>query len=796
MHGFIADLHQALRGFIREPLFAAVSILAMAVGVGGSTAMFSIVDTVLLRRLPYAAPERLVLLVSVEATGQQVPMGAAEFFALERQARTIEAIGAYYPHVATVASPAGPRQERVANVSASLFATLGVAPALGRAFESSEDAAGGQRVAIVTDRYWRKELGGDAAVLGRTLQVDYEPVVIVGVLPPGVAFPRLESSELLLPLAVTPEQAALTTARTGLYGIARLKPGTTIDAARGEMDAIVHATSGYGVAAEPLLRWLTREAAPALEAAFAGVLLLLVIACANVALLLLMRGTARGRDLAIRAALGGGLRRIAVQQVLEAILLALIGGSVGLLLAIFAVRGVAALAPAGIPRLHELRVEWRMAAFALAASLVSGALAGSGTAWHALRSDLFQLLKEGGVGTTPGSTRSRIRDGLVAAQLALAVVLATGAGLLLRSFERFTAVPLGIEPKNLLASFVSAEGASPTDAMLELLARANAIPGVQSAALVGYLPLEPGRGWEDSVVVEGRNPTGTAPDVASINWFSPGYLATAGIRLIKGRDLSSMDDAHSAPGALVNETFVARYLAGREPIGALFSSYDWPRTSFTIVGVVQDVRQWGPAYSALPEVYLPQTVFARNRNAYRQGAALVVRTELPAGRLEPALRTAAAPFRSQLLLGSTRSLDDYLGWHFRQRRFQLNLALGFALAALGLAALGVYGSMAFSVVQRRRELAVRAALGAQGRQLSLLVLARGLRLALLGVAVGLIGSIALSRFLAALLFGIGDRDPLTLAVVAVTLGTVALAASLLPALAAARLDPMTILRSE
>src|SRR6266851_2675982 len=458
MQGFEVDLRQSIRGFAREPGFTAVAVAALAIGVGSSTAMFSVVDAALLRPLPYRAPERLIEVISVEGTGQRVPMGAVEFFQLEKQARTVEAIGAFYPHSATVASASGPRQARMANLSASMFATLGIAPARGRAFEAAEDFAGGQQVVIVSDAFWRRELGADPSVRGRTLDVDHKPTVVVGVLPRGVAFPGIEKYELFLPLGITAEQAALAGARSGLYGIARLKPGITSAVARAEIDSIVHATSGYGVTVEPLLQWLTGEAAPALRAAFAAVLLLLVIACSNVALLLLMRGTARGRDLAIRAALGGGHRRVAFQQVAEGVLLAIAGGALGLVLAVFAVRGVVALAPAGIPRLNEVQVDWRMAAFALLASLISGGLSGAASAWHALRSDLFLLLKEGGAGATPSGARSRVRDGLVVAQLGLALLLATGAGLLLRSLQRLSAVPLGVEPTNLLASFVVPTG--------------------------------------------------------------------------------------------------------------------------------------------------------------------------------------------------------------------------------------------------------------------------------------------------------------------------------------------------
>ena len=794
MYGFLVDLRQSLRGFLREPGFTAIAVIGLAIGVGSSTAMFSVVHTALLRPLPYSAPDRLIQMTSVDGTGQAVPMGFVEFLELQKHATTVEAIGVVFPQSATVALASGPRQVRVADVSASIFATLGIA-VRGRTFEQGEDWAGGQPVAIVSDAFWRRELGADPNALGRTMEVEHKPVVVVGVLPAGVALPRFGQLELLLPLSITADQA-IPAARNGLYGFARLKPGVTAAVARAEMDSIVHATNGYGVRVEPLLQWLTKDKAPALKSALAAVLLLLVIACANVALLLLMRGTVRGRDLAIRAALGGSRGRVAFQQLAEGVLLATAGGALGLVLAILAVDALVALAPVGIPRLHELRVDWRMAAFALVASLVSGAIAGAVSAWHALSSELFLLLKDGGGGATPGRSRSRVRDALVVAQLAIALLLATGAGLLLRSLQRFSAVPLGLEPRNVLASFVYAQGAPSPGAAEQLLAAAQVIPGIESAALVGSLPFESGRGWGDSVTVEGRNPTDTNPDYASLNWYTPGYLATAGIRLLKGRDLATADDARSAPVAVVNEAFVARYLSGREPIGALFKSYDWPDTTFTVVGVVQDVRQWGPAHPSVPEVYLRHLRFARNERAYGLGAMVVMKSRLPPGQIEAALRAAAAPLGSRIRLGAVKPLDDYLGWFFRERRFQLDLAMAFAAAALGLATLGVYGAMAFSVVQRRRELAVRAALGAQRFQLSGLVLARGARLALLGICFGVGGALALARFLSALLFGVGERDPLTFAIATLTLGSVALAASLLPALAASRVDPMTVLRSE
>src|SRR5438105_2473219 len=365
MRGFLADLRHGVRSFARDPGFTAIAVLALAIGVGSSTAILSTVDALLLGRLTYLAPERLVQLVSADGAGQRAPMGAVEFFQLEKHAKTVEAIGALHSGKDTVASASGVRTVPTADVSASLFATLGIAPVIGRGFEPAEDLAGWEYVVIVSDAFWRRELGSDPAVLGRVLQVDHSPVVIVGVLPAGAVFPRAEKAELFFPLGITPQQMATPARRSGLYGFARLQPRASAAAARAEIDSIVRATSGYGIAVEPLQRSLTGEAAPALKAAFAAVVLLLLIACANVASLLLMRGTARGRDLAIRAALGGGRNRIALQHVMEGLLLAIAGGAVGLVLAVFAVQGVVALAPAGIPRLHELHVDWRMGAFAL-----------------------------------------------------------------------------------------------------------------------------------------------------------------------------------------------------------------------------------------------------------------------------------------------------------------------------------------------------------------------------------------------------------------------------------------------
>ncbi|MCA1826347.1 MAG: ABC transporter permease, partial [Myxococcales bacterium] len=469
----MSDLRHTIRALVREPGFTVVAVLALAVGVGSATAMFTVVDGALVRRLPYLAPERQIVILSVNGAAERVPMGAAEFLHLSKHATTLEAIGVFYPHSETVTSASGPRQARVVNLSASLFTTLGIAPARGRAFEPAEDFIGRGGVAIVSDAFWRRELDADPAAIGRTLQVAHKPVTVVGVLPAKAAFPRLEKFEIFLPLEITPEQEALPAARTGLYGIARLKPGVDATAAKAEMDALLHDFSGYSVFVQPLMSWLTAEAAPALKAAFAAVLFLLAIACANVALLLLMRGTARGRDLAIRIALGGGHRRVAFQQVMEGIVLSLAGGALGMLLAVFAVDGIVAYAPQGIPRLHEMRVDWRMGSFALLASLSAGAFAGAISAWHTLRSDLFQLLKSG-AGATP--SRSRVRDGLVVAQLAIALVLAAGAGLLLRSMERLSAVPVGLEPKNLLAALVDGHDGAAAE---ELVASARAIPGVE-----------------------------------------------------------------------------------------------------------------------------------------------------------------------------------------------------------------------------------------------------------------------------------------------------------------------------
>jgi putative ABC transport system permease protein len=433
-----------------------------------------------------------------------------------------------------------------------------------------------------------------------------------------------------------------------------------------------------------------------------------------------------------------------------------------------------------------------MVAFGFVTAFTCGVLAGGASAWHALRPDTFPLLKDGGSTATAGRVGSRSRDALIVAQIAIGLLLAVGAGLLVRSLQRFSQVPVGFEPKSLSAMIVYPREKASKEFAQDLLAAARAIPGVKRAALVGYLPLDLDRSRDDTAIIAGRLAPPTDPDLASVNWFSPGYLQTAGMRLEKGRDLNSAD----ASAAVVNETFVNRYLAGRDPIGVSFSMVDWPGATFAVGGVVADVRQWGPAYPPLPEVYLPQAVFARNQEAANDGAVLLLQSSLPQGVLDAALRKTAAQFDGRFLFGPLRPLDDYLAGHLRQRKLQLGLALTFATVALGLAALGVYGTMAYSVVQRRRELGVRAALGARGEQLARLVVVRAARLAAGGLIAGLAGAFAFTRFLSALLYGVGARDPLTFVVAAGALLTVALAAALLPAVAAARTDPMTALRSE
>jgi len=797
VRALLTDLRQSLRALVREFRFTSVAVVALAVGIGSATAMFSVLDAALLRPLPYVAADRLLQLLSVDGSGQRVPMGAVEFLELAKRSRTAEVVAAVYRSPITVQSGKTVRTLHRADVSSSIFATLGIRPALGRAFEPAEDFAGRPAVTILSDAYWRREMNGDPDVLGRTIQVEHQSAVVVGVLPRGAVIPRAENAELFFPLGITAQEMAVPAARSGLYGFARLEPGVSLASARSEMDSIVRATSGYGIALEPLQRALTAQGAPALRAAFAATVLLLLLACANVALLLLLRATSRARDLAIRAALGGGRRRIASQHVMEGVLLAAAGGAAGLLCASLVLQAVIALAPPGIPRLHEVRVDARMAVFAVLASLTSGALAGAASAFRALHSELLPLLNDGGAATASGS-RSRFRDALVVAQIALALVLATGTGLLLRSLQRFASVPLGFEPQGVQAAFVYPRRDLQLAPVTEVLAKVRALPGIQNAAFIGYLPMDAlrgGGGWDAIVHVEGRSPSATAPDVAAINWLTPGFVATAGIRLLKGRDLEPADDSGGAPVALINEAFASRYLSGREPIGALFSSAAWNGITFRVVGVVGDMRQWGPAHGSLPEAYLPQDQFLRNAGARGNGAMLVVKTTLPEASVDAAVRAAVEPF-DQLSIDTIRPLGSFLDFYFAERRFQLGAATAFALAAIALAAIGVYGAMAFSVVQRRRELAVRAALGAGKRELFRLVLARGVWLAAAGICLGAASALALSRFLSAILFGIGARDPVTFVAAIATLGTVAIAASLIPARAASRLDPMTILRRE
>jgi putative ABC transport system permease protein len=796
MGGLIFDLRQSVRGFARQPGFTALAVLALAIGVFASTTMFSLVDMVLLRPLPYAAPERLLRIAALDGAGASVPLGPAQFLHLQRNATTIESIGVSMPGGGMVATPQGVKQVPTGLISASMLKTLGITPALGRGFGPAEDYAGNDAVAVITDGFWRREFASDPGVLGRTIEVDRRAVTIVGVLPPEAIIPLFGRYEMFRPIGMTPQQLAQPDERTGLWGFVRMKPGVTPDAAKAELDALLVAYSKTRLEAQQFLPWLTAGYAPSLRASFAAVLFLLLIACANLALLLLMRATARARDLAVRAALGGGRGRIARQQVLEGVLLAFAGGALGLFGAYFAIRALATYAPRGLlPRVHLLRLDWRVAAFAMGASLGAGLLAGAVSAWQAQSVNLFGLLKDGGIGSTTGAGRSRLRDALVVAQLAVALVLASGAGLLVRSMERLAAIPLGIDPKDLSATFVFPRTTSSPATALQLLEAARNTPGVEAAALVGAPPIASSGGWGETVEVAGRVHPAGVWDTVGPNWSTPGAFALMGTRILRGRDFAVTDTEKSGLLALVTQTFVDRYLSGRDPLGVTFQMTGWNRT-FTIAGVLEDIHQWGPDQPVYPGVYLPQAQFALNADSYQEGFMVVTKSHRPQAQIEASLRAAAAGLGSQFLLGTTTSLDEYLSLRTRQRHFYLDLAVALAGSALLLAALGVYGAMAFSVVQRRRELAVRATLGARAAQLAALVLGRSARLAAIGTCLGVAGALALSRFLASLLFGVGERDPLTFALVALSLVSVTLAASLIPALAAARQDPMTVLRSE
>jgi predicted permease len=803
------DLQYALRSIAKRPSFYSVVMLTLALGIGANAAIFTVVNGVLLEPLPYPHPERLMMVWTYNPRqGFDKDVGTyPNFEDWRRASRSFERMSGYFGTSVTLTESGDPAQIRGARVTPEFFETMGVAPLHGRAFGSGDGQAGGERVVILAHRLWMQRFGGDASIVGRRILLDRVPHEVIGVMPASFEHPA--DAELWMPLAPVGGFQELFTARGSFWltVVGRLKPGVARAAAQSEMDAIAgrlereHASNaGLGIRLVPMHEELVGDVKRPLLILLGAVCFVLLIACANVANLLLTRGASRQRELAIRAALGAGRGRLVRHLLTESVVLGLLGGAAGLLLAMLSTDLLQTLAPAELPRLSDVAVDWRVLAYAAGASLFTSVLFGLVPALHASRRDASGHLKEGGRTGTEGRRGGRVRAALAAGELAMATVLLVGAGLLIRSFIALSNEDPGFATRGVLALRLNLPAAGYGEPgrisgfYEQLVERLDALPGVDSAAagsslLLSRLPNSA------SINIEGRPPLpADARDIpVPYDSVTPEYFAALQIPLRSGRMFSRADGPASQPVVIVNEAFVKRFYPGEDPIGrrVTFGDPSRPGTRWqTIVGVVADTKRGGFGREPWAETYFPMAQSPDRR------AFVLLRTGGDPLTLVAAARAAVWSIDRHQPIAGIRTVPELLAQRELHRRFTTLLLGVFASVALVLAIIGTYGVVAHSTGQRVQEIGIRMALGADRRTILRMVLAGGLRIAASGLAIGLIGAFVLTRVLSGLLFGVGARDPLTFVAVPSALLLVALAACWIPARRAMHVEPVIALRGE
>ena len=806
MDSLLRDLRFAVRGLLRTPGFTCAAVLALALGIGATTAIFSVVHAVLLRSLGWGEEERLVAIHSDFPGHKLTDAGISppEYLDL-LQSSVLESVGVYDTGTATLQGTPVERV-RASSASASFFRTLGVAAAFGRIFADAEDTKGNDGVVLIGDAFFHKRFGGDPAVVGRTVVLDGAPHTVVGVLPESFRFGPPQ--DVYVPFGFNPAEMPKARTRHGLLGVGRIRRGSSLEQARADLAALTRKVraehpdlyseeAGWRFNAKPLRNEFVGPTRDPLLLLLGAVALVLLIACANVAHLLLARSAARGKELAVRAALGAGRLQIVRQLLTESAVLATVGAILGVAVAAWSMDALLASAPPAVRDLAMTRLHWPVFAFAAGLCVATTLLFGLLPALRSSTPDLASAMKEAGAGGAPSTGRSR--SALIAGQVALSFVLLTASGLVLRSFAHVLDVPPGFDAEGVVTAAVAPAGPSYDDSdaararyFSEAVRRVAAIPGVLAAGGANALPLT--GSVPRSYRIDGYEPAAGEPQpVSQIRRVEPGYLAALRIPLMSGRDLSALDDARAPLVALVNEAWARRYFPGRDVLGkrlllAIGSSYEGGYR--TVVGVVKDVRELGLDQPAAPTFYLPQAQSVPNQ------LRIAARVRGDPGHFTSAVREALTAVDPAQPPDEIRPLADIVGGSLAPRRFPLQLLSAFAGLALLLSALGIYGITAYAVEQRTREIGVRMAIGATAGNVVRMMLTGSLRTLGVGLVIGSASALAVAEALSSQLYGVGPRDPLTYLAIALLLTAVALLASGLPALRAARIDPMAALRSE
>ncbi|MGA9998175.1 MAG: ABC transporter permease [Pyrinomonadaceae bacterium] len=810
MNSLLQDLRYSLRLLLKRPSFTLVVVLTLALGIGANTAIFTVVDAALLRSLPYKDPERLVHLWE---TKQQQEMGAREASYPDyldwKQCAAFESVAGYSQRNFTLAGTDAPERINGASVTSTFFDTLGVKASIGRTFLPEEDRAGAERIAVLSRGLWQSRFGSDQNILGKQIKLNGDSYTIVGVLPADFQFAKVGQADVWLPLNPTPDQASRRYMHW-LKVIARLKPGVEIEAARSQMQAITsriaqedpQAHTGTGIKINSLQEEVVGSIKPVLFTLLGAVGLVLLIACVNVANLLLAKSTARKKEIAIRVALGASRWRLVRQLLTESILLSLVGGGLGLVLALWGVDLLVAAIPARqlafMPYLKGLSLNTEVLIFTCGLSLITGILFGLTPALEASRPDLQEAMKEGSRQSSVKAT-SRLRNALVISEIALALVLLVGAGLLVKSLLHLLSVNPGFRTENLLTMRVSlspakySEDSKVSSFQQELLQRVETLPGVEGVATVSNLPLT-GDGGTGRPQIIGR-PQDTYSDWGEsyLRTVSADYFNVMGLPLVKGRYFNGRDKPDTQNVLIVNQTFVKRLFPNEEALGRKVTfMFTADQPPFEIVGVVGDEKVRSLDERTAPVIYFP----------FLQGPEsnlnLVVRTASDPESLTTAVRGEVQAIDKEIPVYSVATMENVISNSPAtfMRRYPAYLVGIFAGVALLLAVVGIYGVISYSVSQRTHEIAIRMALGAQRGDIMKMVLRQGMLLAAVGILLGLAGALALTRLLSSLLFDVSASDPATYASVAALLMLVALLACYIPSRRATKVDPMVALRYE
>jgi putative ABC transport system permease protein len=801
------DLRFGFRQLLGKPGFSLIAILSLGLGIGANTAIFSLVDAALIRPLPFREPDRLVM-VWEDATRIGFPRNTpapANYADWKAQNQVFEEMAALNWRSYNLTDEGEPEKVEAQGVTANFFPLLGVEPQLGRGFTPDEDRPDGNKVALVSHGLWQRRFGGDPALVGKEILLDGQKRTVIGVMPPGFQFLAKETG-LWVPMALS-DQELTNRGSHYLTVLARLKPGVTLAQARADIAHITqrivrdHPKQGFGLGSVviSLREQLAGEVRPALIVLLVAVGFVLLIACANIANLLLSRGAARYREIAVRSALGAGRGRIVRQLLTESGLLAVAGGVAGTLFAWLSFSFLRQIIPGGMSLHAGVRIDAKVFGFTLLLSLLTGIIFGLAPALQAAKIDLNEALKQSGGRSGTAAGHRRLRGALVVIEVALALVLLVGAGLLIKTFLRLRALDIGLNPENVLTLRTAlprgkyGELPKRTEFYQQALERVRALPGVVSAGYTTAAPLT-WKGGTNGFSVEGRE-QGPGQD-ANSRQISVGYMETIGMRLREGRFFDDHDRAQAQPVAIINETMARQFWSGesalsrRFKLGPVDSKSPW----FTIVGVVSDVKQMGLEAPPKAEMYFPyQQMPTMLWNMPRD---LLVRTTGDPLNLAASVRQVVWSVDRHQPVSNVRTMDEILAEEVTQRRIGMTLLGTFAALALLLASLGIYGVLSYGVTQRTQEIGIRMALGANRKDVLRLVMADGMRLAAAGVALGLGVSFALTRLMTGLLFGVSASDPFTLVGVTLLLSAVALLACYVPARRAAQVDPMIALRCD